>query len=308
MTGHIKTLVACVRHAGGSLSEAILLWFALRQLFASIENLFTAWRNGELPPPPPVIPAPLPAAKAPTPPHAPARPCAPAAPKSRARPAPRVIHTRAPTAPRTEPAQAAPGQPAFNPRQTPLPALRAPPAPESKNFDTPRRCRRTPILFRYRINISKPRRRAGPQPLLLLRQRPWPIRHLPWWARQRLRIAPAIHRAQAAGAERRPLRRRFLRVAIRSPLLHPHQRTVDPRHPGMPLRRRGGTRREQKQRKQTQDAHAAIVAQTDEQNLANRAARRGLICPPPACMVRAAAPPLIQGATDPGEAGLVRYF
>ena len=96
VTGHIKSLVACVRHAGGSLSEAILLWLALRQLFASIENLFIAWRNGELPSPPPVIPAPLPAAKAPTPPHAPARPCAPAAPKSRARPAPRVIHTHAP--------------------------------------------------------------------------------------------------------------------------------------------------------------------------------------------------------------------
>ena len=63
-SGHLQTLVARVRHAGGAVSEAILLWLALRQLFASLERLFTAWRNGDLPPlPVSPMPAPHPIAK-----------------------------------------------------------------------------------------------------------------------------------------------------------------------------------------------------------------------------------------------------
>ncbi len=56
VTGHLKTLVARVRHAGGAVSEILLIWLALHELFASLERLFTAWRNGELPPMPTPVP------------------------------------------------------------------------------------------------------------------------------------------------------------------------------------------------------------------------------------------------------------
>ena len=65
VTGHLKTLVARVRHAGGTVSEAILIWLALHELFASLERLFTAWRSGELPPAPAREPIAEPAIAAP---------------------------------------------------------------------------------------------------------------------------------------------------------------------------------------------------------------------------------------------------
>ena len=68
--GHLKTLVARVRHAGGAVSEFLLIWLAGQELFASIQALFTAWKSGELPPMP-APPAPVQAARAPRPQTAP---------------------------------------------------------------------------------------------------------------------------------------------------------------------------------------------------------------------------------------------
>ncbi len=82
----------------------ILLWLQLKRLTTALDTLFTAWRNGELPAPPPAAQAPEPVPH--TRPRAPSSPCAQPRIRTRA-PAPRP-QTRTPRAPR-------PHQPHFPP-------------------------------------------------------------------------------------------------------------------------------------------------------------------------------------------------
>ena len=126
-SGHLKTLVARVRHAGGAVSETILLWLALRQLFDSLAALFNAWKAGELPPLPAPAPQPAPRAQL-APPNAPAAPKrAIAAPRPKSiRPIRRASNPRVLPRPATCPTLAPritapyPPPPRIKPREAPI--------------------------------------------------------------------------------------------------------------------------------------------------------------------------------------------
>ncbi len=139
VSGHFQSLVARVRHAGGAVSETLLLWLALRQLIDSITALFTAWKSGELPPMP--APAALPPAE-PRPrakPAAPQRVTAPSrARRIRARRA--IIRAAAALA-----SSHRPRQPSHRPRAAqPRPTTAPPPQPatfrQKANFLTGENC------------------------------------------------------------------------------------------------------------------------------------------------------------------------
>ena len=94
-----------------ALPAALLFWAQLRQLAASLDTLFTAWRDGTLPPPPraPIHPTPEPvraprasSRRAPASPRAPRR----APHKAQAQPAPSPQARAIPSAPRISPLRA----------------------------------------------------------------------------------------------------------------------------------------------------------------------------------------------------------
>ncbi len=93
-------------------SALLLLWLQLRRLLGTLDQMFTAWRNGELPPPPPV-PAPVPT---------PARPRAARPHTARTPRAPRRVTPRTP-APRLRTPRT-PWPPVPQPHPTPYPPPR----------------------------------------------------------------------------------------------------------------------------------------------------------------------------------------
>ncbi len=145
----LKGTLATPWRSFASVPALILFWLQLRRLTTALDTLFTAWRDGTLPPPP-AAPAARPASNQDAP--------RPRTPSSRPKSAPRARQPRA-AAPRRE--RRAPRAPAPMPHPVTLPLLLRAPVTTRATFPRPRKRRRRKAAERSRKPALKTLRKQN---------------------------------------------------------------------------------------------------------------------------------------------------